>query len=623
VTFSTTTAIIKVGPTSSNAGDTAIAHVYIGPQTAPPPAYSIPEIPGMGVGVKDKVSGSCPSGYSESFNDSTKCFLLLPSTFADRDRDGQTTTDCDDTDPSIISGVYTTKGCSGGQYRLCSNGSWGSCSGSTLCEAGSGGTCYYVNPTTGSNSNAGTYASPFADLRKVSSDYAGAVTLTAGDVIYLVGTGTITATQDVSGTPAAFYSYRQGASGNPIKLKQYPGSTVTISVSNGNGIYIIYPGRYWLVEGMRVTNNSTDKSPIRMGSARDTELRLNYIYDSSGNGSENSAGIYHTVTWDGAQQESINIHNNYIKNMRWNNISSRSNVSSILLMNSDIQGNNSLVDIKNNRAWDTSEDLATSSTCFKRKHGMQSSASGTISDAIEISDNFCIGGYYAIDIGGGGTDAQRNIATGVTGFANINGELAQTLARTRFRYNSSIDSGSFMTIAQFIDNLTDNVDINSNIFMSNGATYSGGAGVNVVCWGSTYCTNSAQVYNSNIYLSNSNCYGGSNLRYSWFHSNGGLSSGTFAQFKTSSGDDETTSYETDPGIDSYYRATSENCSNKGWLALLESEESSPSPSPSGVISSRPGEFAPTKMRKDNRTRAQIDSGAEMPIRRNYKLGGQR
>jgi hypothetical protein len=498
---------------------------------------------------------------------------LLPTGYTDRDRDGYTT-DCDDTDPAIFDGIYTTKGCTGGEYRKCNGSTYTACTSATLCESGAGGTCYYVNPTTGNNANAGTFASPFADLRKVSLGYAGGVTLNAGDVIYLVGSGTITQTALLDGSTNAFYSWRSGAAGNPITLKQYPGSTVSISVTDAQAVHLIYPARYWKIEGIRATNNNSDKSVLRLNSARDTELRLNYVYDSYGNGLDNSSGIYHSITWDDAQHESVHIHNNYIKNYRHNGTGGIDNVTSILIMNNDNDGDNEDIKVRYNRSWDTDSATILSGPCIKRKHGLQTAAD--IGAPIQITDNYCLYGKTGVSFSPGSINVERNLTYGArdTGMLVMNDDT-QTARDTTILYNSSLLTDRNLVLASFLSAATDNIVYQYNVHTSSRTGSYVGSGANLICYSSGDCVapkpDVSTTANTDIYEANNNCYHNANIpiKFAWFATTGGGANLDFSSYKTYTGNDELNSFVEDPTLDSYLRASSTNCLSKGWLVSGE------------------------------------------------------
>lgn len=152
----------------------------------------------------------------------------------DSDWDGYVDSeDCAPTDRTIYAGVSVTCGTDG--WKTCqASGSYTACTEGTLCEDTNGASsdCYYVNPTTGSDSNNCTSrATACATLAPFSKG--GAKELNAGDVLYLMS-GTIDSAVNTSCSSqraALCLNGMNGTSTHPITIKGYPGQTPNVDIS--------------------------------------------------------------------------------------------------------------------------------------------------------------------------------------------------------------------------------------------------------------------------------------------------------------------------------------------------------------------------------------------------------
>lgn len=108
----------------------------------------------------------------------------------DRDADGELSVadggyDCDDTNPRIKNNSYVRVDAT--NYKKCVNGSYTANTTAQLCERG---TCYYVNPATGSDANPCTWASPCATFSKLT--VGGSIAMAGDTAIYLMGATDLT-----------------------------------------------------------------------------------------------------------------------------------------------------------------------------------------------------------------------------------------------------------------------------------------------------------------------------------------------------------------------------------------------------------------------------------------------
>ena len=175
----------------------------------------------------------CGDGIDQNCDGSD---LLCPGT--DKDMDGfPNANDCVDTDRWIRPGqsVACEDSCGFGVKTCSSNGSFSSCNCNAFCEAGSGGSCYYISILTGSDQNSGSFNSPWKTFKNITSykdasfEPQGKVQLKAGDVVYLMsGAYEDIFNYNASISKGLYLKNVNGAEGNPITIKAYPGANVVL-----------------------------------------------------------------------------------------------------------------------------------------------------------------------------------------------------------------------------------------------------------------------------------------------------------------------------------------------------------------------------------------------------------
>ena len=209
----------------------------------------------------------------------------------------------------------------GGQASSCAN-SWEGCNFTVRS-----GNLYYV-ATSGSDSNPGSFASPWRTILKARN------TMVSGDVAYIEN-GVNQTSDDGSGWNSAMLIDNNGAAGNPISFVVYPGATSTIGGGGplygirtaGNSSHFVFSGFRLLGGGAGVSIEGID----------DWRFINNYFSCPSGNGQlgcANFAGTSHIefygneVTGDGSVggQPSKQYHDVYFTtddnhvDAGWNNI---------------------------------------------------------------------------------------------------------------------------------------------------------------------------------------------------------------------------------------------------------------------------------------------------------------
>jgi hypothetical protein len=175
--------------------------------------------------------------------------------------------DCDDTDRQIYPGADTIKGCPTGQFRTClSTGAYSACSAlSTYCPSYCS-SCKYFNKTTGSNTNPGTYASPWRDYRMFTSYYSG------GDepAGYFAPTSGVCFVETGGATYNETYTYntdtvgltlrnRNCGSGSKCRIIGLPGTRFKIdlpgTVSTPLAAIKLWASDNWVIKNFELINN--------------------------------------------------------------------------------------------------------------------------------------------------------------------------------------------------------------------------------------------------------------------------------------------------------------------------------------------------------------------------------
>jgi hypothetical protein len=545
---------------------------------------TIPTVCGSGIGTVAKVEGSCPANHAQSFDDPDLCFLLCADN--DKDRDGFIdTADCDDTDPMIFPNMPTTKGCGAGEHRVCqSDGSYTSCTSTPLCEATGSGSCYYIDVETGSDSNSCTFASPCRNLTKfmgagVDTPVSGAISLTAGDAVYLMGNGTITQTNTQYSDTATFLNYGSGTLDHPIRILGYPGSNVTLSTTGTDiTFYLQYPAQHWVIRGLRATNNDGDNSVFLLNGARNVRVIGNYVFNSSG-GNENNHSAYYLSLFTDIDNVFYDVRNNWSKNYRWNRLTNLGagpeNVAHFLGINKAERSEKDIV-YKFNRAWDMAEsENKHAGWCYKKKHGNDLGVN-TADGGIQFSDNFCINAANGINTESSYSLVSRNIIWNVERAFQANWQVTDEIQGVRFLNNTTYSDELFA--ANYTEDWTKTGwEVKNNIHISRASSYGSEDGIyRLFVYGSG---SDRTAFLANDALdSDNNCYYNEDVagQYNFFSNSGGGGLYNFAAWKTALGVDAN-SFEEDPELDSYYRAISTNCAGKGWY--IESGDPEPTPTP--------------------------------------------
>jgi hypothetical protein len=189
----------------------------------------------------------CGSGLDENCDG-----FDAPCPGNDKDRDGfPDSQDCDDANKFIYPGISVScsESCGSGVKTCQSSGIYTSCTCVPFCEAGTDGTCYYVDPIQGTFSGSGTFQNRMKSLQKLLSEKP--QKLKGGDVVYLFS-GVYEIETDL-GTKGVILEITDiNTPSGSILIKNYPGA---IPVLNGgetvSGIKIVN-SRNIIFEGLHI-----------------------------------------------------------------------------------------------------------------------------------------------------------------------------------------------------------------------------------------------------------------------------------------------------------------------------------------------------------------------------------
>lgn len=555
-------------------------------------------------GSANGTKGACPAGYMDPIV-GNGCDKQCPGNDKDNDGyadDGSTGTsgttyiDCAPTDRSIYPGVYTTSGCGGGQYRKCqTDGTYTSCTSSTLAQGSHAN--YYIDCTSGNDANAGSYASPFKTLGKVSGGSgasglpASPVTLQADDYVYIIG-GTCNTT--ISASSATGYTSlavlaelnASGSSGHPIVFAIYPGSSPTFANTNGGAI--VGTGSYYEFRGNGTSlfNLSTSRTSAAnamaisfTGNSTSHVLDGVYVHDNSMHGDNNDSCVYFPHT-NGAV-----VNHSYFYNCK-RSTGNVDNIGAITWLDNHDTAN----ECQNHSAmwntvwWDT-EDDTNGGNCFKEKHGCNSADVG--SNKHQIKYNSCINARHAIHWEGSSLRFDSNHIYGTPTILYLIGAGGADDSKHEDNEftNNTVNNSSFLSwnLPTFLAT-SQHLTITGNVFIDNKASYVAGNSegiLSIAGYGSdanktTMESNSQLTVNNNCYYNASTAI---NICYfcqtsgGWGPAGAAGSNYGLTAWKALSPGYDASSYEENPTLSSDLLATSTNCSGKGRLYAAAAADS--------------------------------------------------
>lgn len=205
---------------------------------------------------------------------------------------GTTHTDCDDTNFHIHPGVQYRGSCSSGNYKTCNtDGTTSSCSALSglTCHTG-GGSTYWFDAAETDCAGTGEYNDPENYLCTSNTGMSGYHAPVAGDC-YVFKSGTYTGAWGTAPSRAQIlFSNKDGTSSNPITLQAAPGAKWW-EVGAGSGV---------LIEG----SGSSVSDNVYVMYFPDSEYVYTYGFEiKTGSGGYNSVGIHYANSTGGKTKE--------------------------------------------------------------------------------------------------------------------------------------------------------------------------------------------------------------------------------------------------------------------------------------------------------------------------------
>lgn len=527
--------------------------------------------------------GSCPAGYMDAVI-GNGCDKKCPG--LDEDDDGYTSDgsagnaglaykDCNDNDKRVIPGVYvpndwtTPTG-----YKQCqTDGTYTSVvlnATTPLCEATGSGVCKYIDCGSGSNSNSGAYGSPYLTLGKVSGGSSGSppaspFTLTAGSVVYILGTTTCSTTF-TAGAGSAVGAIGvlgeftvNGNSTDNITVKNYPGATAKLQTTDGTGI--LADGDYYNFD---VLEMQTARSTVSNGTSifitgSNVKTRRSYFHDMGGHGDNNDACVYCRHT-NGCQ-----IEHSFFKdcNRSTGNVD---NIVSITWLDDDASGEGANHHAYWNTVWNTTYDDTNGMMCFKQKHGADAADVGANKHPVKW--NTCINARRGVWWEGSSARIVQNVFWGAQTavFYVVSDGGGADQEDNEFTDNTVIASGDIIWNPPAYVSTFQRLTLARNVVYDTRASYVSGNNQGVISiHGYGTSANRSYFETNNSISSDTNCWYNPNTGVIFSYYNQGENPGgqyTLAQWRSNVGEDAN-SYEENPSLDGNQAATSTHCTGYG------------------------------------------------------------
>lgn len=497
----------------------------------------------------------------------------------DQDRDGyysdgtgpNSGTDCNDLDGSQFPGSYSTSGCGSLQYKTCqSDGTYTACASlSSFTAKSCTGNDYWVSPSGSTLAGCGSFANPCNYLCFSNGSLGCYHSLVPGDAIIRRGGNYVSTYNDGGTTRMFFVNNRDGTALCPISDVGAPGET-SIVVGQGTAIPKIEAWRvdisdYWIVKDLKINGGYAGTGFYLNGGSNWVVDRVE-VYNVDGPAlaqGDNVAGFKD----NGGS-------NNYYYHLRAYNNYDRSDPHN--------QNNYQMVLFSgaNNRTYDSIFYTTYSGGAgnpWRYKHG-------DVNGSAIFSRNVVWGGYQSlVSWDQKATTISNNYldCTGMTGGGGSRGLgfWNQDLGGTPV-FNGSVVEYNTLVNCPFLDFKPDTstaaigasaLTIRKNIFTDTRNTpYSsdGTTGQVRICH---YCDN---ILYQDIIVGgkinfNNNCYYNSGSADYYFDVFGGSPTAAGATYTTVSAwqagtGQDAGSFSENPVLDSTGRATSSNCSDKGW-----------------------------------------------------------
>ena len=498
----------------------------------------------------------------------------------DNDGDGYTTDgsgefspaiDCDDSDWQMYPGIWRF---SGGQYSKCqSTGSYSS-GVAQPTEATGSGQDFFVDCDAVTDGD-GSFASPWNTTQHftyffVSQQPPVYHTPTAGDAFWIKGTCDVGYDYDGVGTgdsslTGLYLRTSSGTAANKIFFIKWPGASVAFDqdgTTMTQGIYIRQTS-YIVVSGMEAFASGQSGTCASSSESNHIEFRNNNFHNCTGTSGNNIAGLKLTDVDD-----TYIHHNQFVDNFDVLDPSGQNNRNLVFF-----QGTRNVESYNWNGYTDAAVLNQPIGQCTGTKHG-DSSGNASVYDShrnIYFSCATAVGGGMA------GMHIYDNFmgvwSKGVT-LENLGGPFYPS--NLLMEYNTVVGPQLIgIDFTSYYATPTNNV-IRRNVIEANVASYGGSNGI---VTDTNFGTSADYAVTSDIGVIDyqNNCYwntGAAALQFTHYAGGTAPEGGvySFANWKLvdvvapnnkPAWDDN--SYEEDPLLDTYSRATSANCSDKGWL----------------------------------------------------------
>lgn len=492
---------------------------------------------------------------------------------------GTTDIDCDDNNSKIYPGEFTTFGCSGGQFHKCqANGNYTSCTSTYTCEATASGACFFANPSTGNNANAGTIGSPWKDLTNISGSCASNChTPTPGD-IFLLRTGTITTNSLSAGNHILYVNGHSGTSTDHIKLMSFPGEMGILNSQNTSGSeggqIQLETLSYWDIDGIKILGPGFGVG-IFMDTVTHIDIGRSWVEGIRGSSCNNIAGIYATAS------ENVRIHHNVVHDVKDSAACGLQQGYGIILF-ANGSGGNYRVD----HSILFAENVADQGHAVWHKHG------NNTADTLEVDNNiiYNYGVVDAIDTSQAHSSIHNNLLLnnpggGIRFYGDPGGP--SYLTDINFIRNTLVDTHPAFSSTEFnlLTGGSGDLTVSNNVVKDTSANYGGNSGLVFI---DPYSSNALFttwdpriLFSGNLYW-NASVAGLTGAFDYWNTGESFGASYNFTNWKGTAGKDTSGSYEEDSALATgSFLATSTHSSGKGWIDAIGGVPT-PTPAPGGT-----------------------------------------
>ncbi len=524
-----------------------------------------PVVLDLAAGGCQPITEICGDGIDQDCNGSD---LLCPG--PDQDRDGFTSNDCNDADRNVYPGISVacSAGCGQGTKTCLESGAFSDCSCTPLCEASGDGACYYISRFTGSDTNDGSFNSPWRTFHNINT-VAGSgdqpprkTTLTPGDVVYFMP-GTYNDSYNYTSTQRYGFFLRgvNGSTAHPIQIKNYPGAHVVLSREESGSPVFLLQTKNIVFEGFEVFG--AGGAGVSLIEVENIELRNLWVHDVDGTDNNNISGI--------AIKSGVNVsvhhsrlHDNYDRtNADTGGVATENSRNMVLFGGANNRIHHNIIF--------QSQAISSDKTggCVTYKH----SADISVPDqSFEFDHNILWNcKFNAIGSGSFGSHIHHNL------ILNSDPIKLADFGGPTHNYNNIVENNTIVNTKALVYNPTlawgpiGSFTYRDNIVIDESSLYQVTYGMlNIHVYGSDALYD--DVVNGGKLTFSNNCYRNSGLpspQFNLFSRNGGTY-GSLGNYYSLSGWQglgyDTDSVEADPQLDPFFAPMNPSCQNKGWLA---------------------------------------------------------